>query len=77
VLEAEACRSLLREAAAIQFVMDAFGHLKAIGATAAAQPLLERAGIVEDEGVTDVGVTFLEAATRRFFAREAQVRTLA
>jgi catalase len=77
VLEAEGCRSLLREAAAIQFVMDAFGHLKAIGATAAAQPLLERAGVVEDEGVTDVGATFLEAATRRFFAREAQVRTLA
>ena len=35
---------LLKEAAAVQFVMDAFGHLKAIGHSAAAKPLLDKAG---------------------------------
>ena len=36
----------------MQFVMDAFGHLKAIGASDAAKPLLDKAGIKPDKGVT-------------------------
>ena len=32
----------------MQFVMDAFGHLKAIGHTPEAQPLLDKAGVVPD-----------------------------
>ena len=68
---------LLKEGAAIQFVMDAFGHLKAIGHSDAAQPLLDKAGVVPDEGVTDLSSAFVEAAAKRFFAREPSVRTLA
>ena len=66
-----------REGAAVQFVMDAFGHLKAIGATKAAQPLLDKAGVFADAGVTDLGPSSSTAATRRFFDREPKVRTLA
>ena len=77
VLSEGGCASLLKEAAAVQFVMDAFGHLKAIGASAAAKPLLDKAGIEVDGGVTDLGERFIEAAKRRFYDREPKVRTLA
>ena len=40
------------EGAAVDFVRDAFGHLKAIGCTPEADPLLQKAGVVRDEGVT-------------------------
>ncbi|MCY1176967.1 Catalase C [compost metagenome] len=76
VLSKEGCAMLLKEAAAVQWVMDAFGHLKAIGASAAAQPLLDKAGVEPDEGVTDLG-GFVEAAKRRYWDREPKVRTLA
>ena len=49
VLSEKGCLALLKEAAAVQFVMDAFGHLKAIGATKAARRLLDRAGVEADE----------------------------
>ncbi|WP_185867613.1 catalase [Sphingomonas sp. TF3] len=76
VLSKEGCAMLLKEAAAVQWVMDAFGHLKAIGASAAAQPLLDKAGVEADEGITDLG-GFVEAAKRRYWDREPKVRTLA
>ena len=63
--------------AAAPFAMDAFGHLKAVGASAAAQPLLDKAGVEKDEGVTDLGAGFVKAAAKRFFAREPNVRDLA
>jgi catalase len=77
VLSGEAATALTKEAAAVQFVMDAFGHLKAIGHSKAAQPLLDKAGVEPDEGVVVLGEEFIEAAKQRFFAREPQVRTLA
>jgi catalase len=77
VLSEKGARMLLKDAAAIQFVMDAFGHLKAIGASAAAQPLLARAGVEVDSGVTGLGEGFLAAAAKRFWDREAKVRPLA
>ncbi|MGC3974481.1 MAG: catalase [Nitrospira sp.] len=77
ILSAKGTQMLVKEGAAIQFVMDAFGHLKAIGHTDAAQPLLDKAGVVPDEGVTDLRGSFVEAAAKRFFAREPSVRTLA
>jgi catalase len=43
--------SLFTEAAAINCTRDAFGHLKVIAYTPAAQPLIDKAGIVMDEGV--------------------------
>ncbi|WP_323718610.1 catalase [Paracoccus aminovorans] len=76
VLTEDAARKLARDSAAVAFVMDAFAHLKAIGHDAGAQPLLDRAGIDPDEGVTDLGA-LPEAATRRYWAREPKVRDLA
>ncbi len=77
VLSQDGCAALLKEAAAVQFVMDAFGHLKAIGASASAKPLLDKAGVEPDEGVTGLGDDFVAAAKKRFYAREPGVRTLA
>ncbi|WP_369062005.1 catalase [Caulobacter sp. 73W] len=77
VLSQEGCAALLKEAAAVQFVMDAFGHLKAIGASDEAQPLLDKAGVEADEGVCGLDEAFIQAAAKRFFAREPKVRTLA
>ncbi|MET0338345.1 MAG: catalase HPII, partial [Caulobacter sp.] len=77
VLSSSGCAALLKEAAAVQFVMDAFGHLKAIGASEEAQPLLEKAGVEADEGVCGLDEAFIQAAPKRFFDREPKVRTLA
>jgi catalase len=77
VLSKEGAESLLNEAAALQFVMDAFGHLKAIGFSPEAQPLLDKAGVKPDAGVVPVHNGFIEAAKQRFFDREPQLRTLA
>lgn len=76
ILSEEAAAKLVKEGAAVQWVMDAFGHLKAIGANASAQPLLDKAGVEPDEGVTDLGA-FVEAAKQRYWDREPKVRTLA
>ncbi|MFN0069333.1 MAG: tetratricopeptide repeat protein, partial [Limisphaerales bacterium] len=51
VLSEEGCQQLMNEAAAQQFVMDAFGHLKAIGASAAARPLLDKAREAAGKGL--------------------------
>lgn len=63
--------------AAVQFVMDAYSHLKAIGHTAGAAALLDKAGVVADDGVMELGPGFIEAAACRFYDREPKVRTLA
>ena len=76
VLSEEAGKMLAGEAGAVQFVMDAFGHLKAIGHTPGARALLDKAGVVADAGVVsadDKG--FVKAAARRIFDREPQVRS--
>jgi catalase len=77
VVSEDGCAALLKEAAAVQFVMDAFGHLKAIGASAEAQPLLDKAGVQKDEGVTTPDGSFVSAAKRRFYDREPAIRMLA
>ncbi len=76
ILAAPACAKLVKEGAAVQWVMDAFGHLKAIGHNDAAKPLLDKAGVEPDAGVTGLEA-FVDAAKQRYWDREPNVRTLA
>ncbi|GLS46819.1 catalase [Methylobacterium brachythecii] len=76
LLAEEACAKLVKEGAAVQWVMDAFGHLKAIGHNPGAQALLDKAGVEPDDGVVELGA-FVKAATKRYWDREPKVRTLA
>ncbi|TZG27645.1 catalase [Sphingomonas montanisoli] len=77
LLSEDGTKALLREGAAVEFVMNAFGHLKAIGASEAAKPLLDKAGVVLDDGVTGLDGAFVKAASQRFYDREPSLRTLA
>jgi catalase len=77
ILSEEGCQALLKEGAAVEFAMNAFAHLKAIGASDGAQPLLDKAGVGTDEGVTGLDSAFVKAAARRFYDREPTLRTLA
>lgn len=79
VLSDDAGRRLAGEAVAVDFVRDAFGHLKAIAADAGAQALLKAGGIAKDAGVLDAADTraFLKAAMTRQWAREPKLRSLA
>ncbi len=79
VLSKEGATALTKEGAAVDFVRDAFGHLKAIAADAGAKILLDKAGVVADNGVMAANDTkqFLAAAKTRQWKRESSVRTLA
>jgi catalase len=79
ILSDDGAKSLLGEAAAIDFVRDAFGHLKAIAIDAGGTALLRKAGVEADKGVIDAGdaKAFVAAARTRQWDREASVRTLA
>jgi catalase len=79
VLSDEAGKKLSKEAAAVDFVRDAFGHLKAIAADGGAQALLRAAGIGRDAGVVDASdaKAFVKAAKTRQWDREPKLRTLA
>lgn len=79
VLSADAASELCNESAAVDFLRDAFGHLKAIAYDDGAQTLLDKAGVVKDDGVVSVQdiEPYLDAAKTRQWAREKSVRTLA
>ncbi len=79
VLSKDGAATLATEAAAVDFVRDAFGHLKAIGVDEGGRLLLKAAHVDADEGVVDVRNTkrFIAAAKTRQWKREASVRTLA
>jgi catalase len=77
IMSEKGCAGLINEGAAVQWAMDAFGHLKAIGASDTAQPLLDKAGVKPDSGVTGLDAAFIKAASQRFYEREPGVRTLA
>ena len=74
--------ALLGEAAAVAWVHDAFAHLKVIGATGEAQPLLDAAGVIPDDGIvglagkSDAAAMTALAGEGRIWAREAIVRTV-
>ena len=76
ILTEAAATKLCGEAAAVDFVSDAFAHLKAIGHSEEAMPLLDKAGVAPDEGVTGLGKDFVKAAANRFIEREPKVRIL-
>ena len=76
VLAPEAAAKLCKEGAAVQFVMDAFGHVKTIGHNAGAQALLDKAGVEPDAGVVALA-DFAKVAPKRHWDREPKVRTLA
>jgi catalase len=81
VLSDAGCAALMKEGAAIDFVKDAFGHLKAIGYSAAAKPLLDKAGVELDDGIVALGNktadAFVAPARTRQWRREPHVRMLA
>ena len=79
ILSAGGAQALSNESAAIDFVRDAFGHLKAIAADKGAHALLKKANIARDAGVVsaDDPKAFLAAAKTRQWDREKSVRTLA
>jgi catalase len=77
VLASEAgCDALLGDSAAVDFVTNAFVHLKAIGFSAAAKPLLDRCAVEPDELVVPARkpADFAQAAARRLWDREPRVR---
>jgi catalase len=79
VLSRQGAEQMKNEAAAIDFVRDAFGHLKAIAVDEGGRQLLDTAGLAADEGVFDAANVddFIAGANGRYFDREAKVRMLA
>jgi catalase len=79
ILSDAGAKSLSTESAAIDFVRDAFGHLKAIAADKGGQALLRAAAVGHDAGIVDANnpAAFIAAAKTRQWEREKSVRTLA
>jgi catalase len=79
ILSDAGAKALVMEGAAIDFVRDAFGHLKAITVDQGGQALLNKANIVPDAGIVNVSDVdaFIAAAKTRQWERERSVRTLA
>ena len=80
VLSDKGCAELLSEAAALDFVAHAFAHLKAIGISRDAQPLLDKGGVKADAFVVPLekgAGDFIAKARGRLWDREPKVRMLA
>ncbi|MGZ8896378.1 MAG: catalase HPII, partial [Candidatus Aminicenantales bacterium] len=79
ILSDEGAQALSSESAAIDFVRDAYGHLKAIAVDKGGQALLKKANIGRDAGVVnaDDRPAFIAMAKTRQWDRERSVRTLA
>ncbi len=77
ILSAKSAEILSSQSAAIEWVANAFAHLKAIGANLESQILLAKANVFKDAGITKLDKSFLEAAAKRFFDRESKIRDLA
>ena len=79
ILSDAGAKTLAKESAAIDFVRDAFGHLKAIAVDKGGLALLKTANVAQDAGIVDAGSTaaFIAAAKTRQWGREKLVRTLA
>ena len=79
VLSESAANALAKDSAAVDFVRDAFGHLKAVGYDTGAEALLQAAGIDRDAAVVALNKLqqFMDAAKTRQWEREPSVRMLA
>ena len=79
ILSDEGAKLLSTEGAAIDFVRDAFGHLKAIAVDKGGGALLKVANVKQDPGVVDANNkdAFIAAAKTRQWDREQSVRLLA
>jgi catalase len=79
ILSDEGAQALAGESAAIDFVRDAFGHLKAIAVDKGGRVLLKTANVGQDAGVVDANdkEAFITVAKTRQWDREKSVRTLA
>jgi len=79
ILSDEGAKALSMESAAIDFVRDAFGHLKAIAVDKGGRTLLKIANVGQDAGIADANDkdAFIKAAKTRQWDREKFVRTLA
>jgi catalase len=79
VVTLEEGKRLTREAAAVDWFRDAFGHLKAIAACKGTRLIMQAGGVEPDAGVVQPEETaaFVKLAMTRQWAREPKVRTLA
>lgn len=79
ILSEDGAKALAADCGAIDFVRDAFVHLKALAADKGGRVLLNAANIAADGGVLDAGAVdaFIAAAKTRQWDREKRVRTLA
>lgn len=83
VLSEEGAKLLSKEATAKDFVSDAFAHAKFIAHTAAAKPLLEKAGIASPDGgiialkaEADAAAFLKTCGQLRFWKREPEVHAV-
>jgi len=78
VLDPDEALKLSKEACAVDWFRDAFGHLKAIAACKGTQQILKAGGIRPDAGVVDPKdvAKFIALAKTRQWAREGKLRTL-
>jgi catalase len=78
VLSESGAQMLFGEGAAIDFVRDAFGHLKAIAIDKRGQALLQRSCVIPDAGVIDASEIdmFIAMVKTRQWKREPSIRTL-
>ncbi|WP_164263139.1 catalase [Stenotrophomonas maltophilia] len=79
VLSVEASKALSKESAALEFVSQAWAHLKAIASDAGGQALLKAARVGNDPGIVEAedAKAFLAVAATRQWAREPKLRLLA
>lgn len=79
ILSNEGAKILSMDAAAIDFVRDAYGHLKAIGSDMGGKILVQNASVVADAGVLSLSEAdaFISAAKTRQWDREKLIRALA
>ncbi|MET0588727.1 MAG: catalase [Novosphingobium sp.] len=76
ILMPDQAAKLANDGAAVQWFMDAYGHCKTIGHCPGTQVILDKAGVMMDEGVVPID-QFAGIAPKRHWDREPKVRMLA